>query len=128
MVITQEHLAAILFVVAMVGIALGMLLALFLLFRDEQQGMKKPAKSLALQLEIVCVNRTEIYRRAIKRTFANLYGVSPDMVDVSWTTGKTIVVQCAGKTFLHPILSDPDDDAPAFTCRRRPRRGQLDRR
>ena len=23
---------------------------------------------------------------------------------------------CAGKTFLHPILSDPDDDAPEFTC------------
>ena len=48
MVITQEHLAAILFVVAMVGIALGTLLALFLLFRDEQQGMKKPAKSFLL--------------------------------------------------------------------------------
>jgi hypothetical protein len=31
-------------------------------------------------------------------------------------TGKTIVVRCAGKTFLHPILSDPDDDAPEFTC------------
>ena len=46
--ITQEHLAAILFVVAMVGIALAMLLALFLLFRDEQQGMKKPAKSFLL--------------------------------------------------------------------------------
>jgi hypothetical protein len=48
MAITQEHLAAILFVVAMVGIALGMLLALFLLFRDEQLGMKKPAKSFLL--------------------------------------------------------------------------------
>ena len=70
MVITQEHLAAILFVVAMVGIALGMLLALFLLFRDEQQGMKKPTKSfLALELEIAFVNRTDIYRQAIKRTF-----------------------------------------------------------
>jgi hypothetical protein len=33
------------------------------------------------------VNRTEIYRRAIKRTFADLYGGSPDTVDVSWTTG-----------------------------------------
>jgi hypothetical protein len=48
MAITQEHLAAILFVVAMVGIALGMLLALFLLFRDEQQGIKKPAKNFLL--------------------------------------------------------------------------------
>jgi len=70
----------------------------------------------ALELEIAFVNRTDIYRRAIKRTFANLYGVSPDTVDVGWTIGKTIVVQCAGKTFLHPILSDPDDDAPQFTC------------
>jgi len=71
---------------------------------------------LALELEIAFVNRTDIYRRAIKRTFADLYGVSPDTVDVGWTTGKTIVVQCAGKTFLHPILSDPDEDAPQFTC------------
>jgi hypothetical protein len=51
-----------------------------------------------------------------QRTLANLYGVSSETVDVSWTTGKTLVVQCAGKTFLHPILSDPDDDAPEFTC------------
>ena len=70
----------------------------------------------ALELEIAFVNRTDIYRQAIKRTFADLYGVSPDTVEVSWTTGKIIVAQCAGKTFLHPILSDPDDDAPEFTC------------
>jgi hypothetical protein len=68
-------------------------------------------------LEVAFVNRAHIYRQAIKRTFADLYGVSPGTVDVSWSTGKTIVVQCAGKTFLHPILSDPDDDAPEFTCR-----------
>jgi hypothetical protein len=67
-------------------------------------------------LEIAFVNRTDIYRRAIKRTFADLYGVSPDTVDVSWTTGKTIVVHCADKPFIHPILSDPDDEAPEFTC------------
>ena len=34
------------------------------------------------------MNRIDIYRQAIKRTFADLYGVSPDTVDVSWTTGK----------------------------------------
>ena len=62
------------------------------------------------------MNQTDIYRQAIKRTFADLYGVSSDTMDVSWTPGKTIVVQCAGETFLHPILSDPDDDAPEFTC------------
>ena len=58
---------------------------------------------------------TDIYRRAIQRTFADLYGVSPDTVNVTWTTdGETIVVQCAGKTFIHLILSDPDDEAPEF--------------
>jgi hypothetical protein len=63
----------------------------------------------ALKLEIV-VTRTDLYRQAIKRTFANLYGVSTEtVVDVSWTTGKIIVVQCAGKTFLLPILSEPDE-------------------
>ena len=62
------------------------------------------------------MTRIDIYRQAIKRTFVDLYGVSPATVEVSWTTGKTIVVQCAGKTFLHPILSDPDDDAPEFAC------------
>ena len=62
------------------------------------------------------MNRTDIYRQAIKRTFADLYGVSPDTVNVIWTEGKTIVVQCAGKTFLHLIVSDPDDHAPEFLC------------
>jgi hypothetical protein len=62
------------------------------------------------------VNRTDIYGQAIKRTFANLYGVSPDTVNVSWTSGKSIAVQCAGKTFVHQILSDPDDEAPEFFC------------
>ena len=63
------------------------------------------------------MNRTDIYRQAIKRTFADLYGVSPGRVDVSKSTGETILVRCAGKTFLHPILSEPDDDTPEFTCR-----------
>jgi len=53
--------------------------------------------------------RKDIYRQAIKRAFADVYGVSPATVDVSWTTGKTIVVQCAAKTFLHPILSANND-------------------
>ena len=71
---------------------------------------------LAFELKVAFVNRSGIYRQAIKRTFADLYGVSPEMVDVGWTSGEIIVVQCAGKTFLHPILSDPDDSAPEFTC------------
>jgi hypothetical protein len=60
------------------------------------------------------MNPTEIYLRAIKRTFANLFSVYPETVDVTWTSGETIIVQCAGKTFTHQILTDPDDDAPEF--------------
>ena len=29
---------------------------------------------------------------------------------------QVITVQGAGKTFLHPILSDFDDDSPEFIC------------
>jgi hypothetical protein len=43
------------------------------------------------------VNRTEICRQAIKRTFADFYSVPPDAVEVSWTSEQTIVVQCSGK-------------------------------
>ena len=54
--------------------------------------MKKPAKTLlALELEIAFVNRTP------------------------YLLGKTSLC-CARQTFLHPILSDTDDDAPEFTC------------
>jgi hypothetical protein len=53
------------------------------------------------------MNAIDIYRQAIKRTFANLYGVSPDTVDVRW--GDTITVHCSDKTFTHEILSDNDD-------------------
>jgi hypothetical protein len=61
------------------------------------------------------VTRTDIYRSAITRTFARLYGVSPATVDVSWMKEK-IVVQFEGKTFVHSILSDAGDDAPKFSC------------
>jgi hypothetical protein len=61
------------------------------------------------------MNPTAIYLRAIKRTFANLYSVSPETVEVTWSaSGETIIVQCAGIRFTHHILSDPDDDAPEF--------------
>jgi hypothetical protein len=61
------------------------------------------------------VNATDIYRQAIERTFAQLYSVPPATVDITWNNeGETIVVKCAGKTFIHLILSDPDDDAPQF--------------
>jgi hypothetical protein len=56
------------------------------------------------------MNAHDIYRKAIKRVFANLYGVSPDEVDVSWSSDRdAIIVHCLDKTFTHEILSDDND-------------------
>jgi hypothetical protein len=46
------------------------------------------------------MNHTDIYRAAIRRTFAELYGVPTDSVDVVWI-GDSITVRCAGRTFTH---------------------------
>ena len=56
------------------------------------------------------MNAHDIYREAIKRVFADLYGVSPDEVDVSWSSDRdAIIVHCLDKTFTHEILSDDND-------------------
>ena len=61
--------------------------------------------------ELAFMNTTDIYRQAIKRTFASLYGVAPDKVDVSWSdAGENITVRCADKTFTHETIHDDDDD------------------
>jgi hypothetical protein len=61
------------------------------------------------------MNTTDIYRQAIKRTFSQLYSVPASTVDVAWSNeGDAIVVKCAGKTFIHLILSDSNDAAPQF--------------
>jgi hypothetical protein len=40
--------------------------------------------------------------KAIRRTFADVYSVSPETVDVVWADdGESITVRCAGKTFRH---------------------------
>ena len=59
------------------------------------------------------MNVTDIYRRAIKRLFANLYGVRPDEVDVSWADD-TITVRFADKTFTHDTIGDDNDTALEF--------------
>ena len=47
------------------------------------------------------MNAHDIYREAIKRVFANLYGVSPDEVDVSWSSDSdAIIVRCSDKRLL----------------------------
>jgi hypothetical protein len=61
------------------------------------------------------VNRTDIYRQAIKRTFADLYSVARHEVDVSWNKdGDNITVRCADKTFTHETIHDDDDGALEF--------------
>jgi hypothetical protein len=61
------------------------------------------------------MNPTDIYRQAIKRTFADLYGESPNEVDVTWgNDDDTITVHCSGKAFTHKILSDDNDNTLKF--------------
>jgi hypothetical protein len=61
------------------------------------------------------VNTTDVYRQAIKRTFASRYGVAPDKVDVSWSdAGDNITVRCADKTFTHETLHDDDEPTLEF--------------
>jgi len=61
------------------------------------------------------MNAIDIYRQAIKRTFANLYDESPDEVDVTWgNADDTITVHCSHKTFAHEILSNDNDTTLEF--------------
>jgi hypothetical protein len=60
------------------------------------------------------MNTTDIYRQTIKRTFSQLYSVPPSTVDVAWSNqGDTIVVICAGKTFIHLIRAIPTTTRPS---------------
>jgi hypothetical protein len=61
------------------------------------------------------MNTTDIYRQAIKRTFADLYSVPRHEIDVSWDKdGDNITVRCADKTFTHEAIQDDDDGALEF--------------
>ena len=65
--------------------------------------------------ELAFMNTTDIYRHAIKRTFADLYGVPRHEVDVSWNKdGDNITVRCADKTLTHETIHDDDDGALEF--------------
>ena len=58
---------------------------------------------------------TDIYRQAIKRTFADLYSVARHEVDVSWNKdGDNITVRCADKTFTHETIHDDDEPTLEF--------------
>jgi hypothetical protein len=48
-----------------------------------------------------------VYREAIKRTFADVYQVLPETIDVSWGDD-TITVRCSDHNFTHKI--DRDDE------------------
>jgi hypothetical protein len=79
------------------------------------------------------MNRTDIYRQAIQRTFADLYGVSPDAVDVTWASeGESITVRCAGKTFSHQTNSAfnefvSDDEDPVTVTLTDDERNRIER-
>jgi hypothetical protein len=61
------------------------------------------------------MNPTDIYRQAIKRTFADLHGVAPHEVDVSWSKdGDNITLRFADKTFTHETIHDDDDPTLEF--------------
>ena len=61
------------------------------------------------------MNTTDIYRQAIKRTFADLYSVARHEVDVSWNeNGDNITVRCADKTFTHETIHDDDERTLEF--------------
>ena len=62
------------------------------------------------------MNRTDIYRQAIKRTFADLYGDSSDTVEVAGRVARASPYSAQAKRFFIQSLSDPDDDTPQFTC------------
>ena len=65
------------------------------------------------------MNTTDIYRQAIKRTFADLYSVARHEVDVSWNKdGDNIAVRCADKTFTHDTIHDDDDSTLEFISNR----------
>ena len=51
-----------------------------------------------------------IYGEAIKRTFADVYQVLPETIDVSWGDN-TITVRCSDHTFTHKI--DLDETTPS---------------
>jgi hypothetical protein len=61
------------------------------------------------------MNTADIYRQAIKRTFADLYSVARHEVDVTWNKDRdNIIVRCADKTFTHETIHDDDDGALEF--------------
>jgi hypothetical protein len=51
------------------------------------------------------MNQTDIYRKAIQRTFVELYSVPAEAVHVAWTS-EAITVHCAGRTFTRPTASE----------------------
>ena len=55
------------------------------------------------------MNQTDIYRKAIQRTFAELYSVPAELVDVAWNS-EGVTARCAGMIFTHQT----GDDDPEF--------------
>jgi hypothetical protein len=54
------------------------------------------------------MNQPDIYRKAIQRTFAELYSVPAEAVHVAWTS-EAITVHCAGRTFTRKNASEDNE-------------------
>jgi hypothetical protein len=78
------------------------------------------------------MNQTDIYRKAIQRTFAELYSVPAEAVDVVWDS-EGITVQWAGMIFTHQTGDDEnqfvsEDDDPVTVTLTDDERYHLERR
>ena len=60
------------------------------------------------------MNAIDIYRRAIKRTFGDLYGVPTKSMSVGMMRATPSRSKCDGRIFIHEILTDEDDQSPKF--------------
>ena len=54
------------------------------------------------------MNQTDINRKAIQRTFAELYSVPAETVDVVWDR-EGVTVRCAGMVFTHQTGADDNE-------------------
>jgi hypothetical protein len=54
------------------------------------------------------MNQTDVYRKAIQRTFAKLYSVPAEAIDVVCARG-AITVHCAGTIFTRQTSSEDAD-------------------
>ena len=70
----------------------------------------------SLELEIAFVNRTESIVEPSNALSQTSTAFHPTRWMFAGRSARPSWCSAQAKTFLHPILSDPDDGAPQFTC------------